>query len=79
MSSLSLGSSEALSTASAITLISFSLLSLEMQSCSEVAPFSYAVISYKFLLRVLVSDSLIEYSLAQNSGETSTFVRAFQT
>lgn len=68
MSSLSLGSSEALSTASAITLISFSLLSLEMRSCSEVVSFSYTVIFYKLLLRVLVSDSLIEYSLAKNSG-----------
>ena len=71
-----MGSSEApevppLSTASAVTLVTSALLtcqSLDIQ-LSEMVSLAYAVISLKLLLRVLlVSDSLMQYSLAQNSG-----------
>lgn len=86
MNLLSLGSSEApevlaLSTASAVILITFALLifqSLEIQP-SEVVSSAYTVISPKLQRRVLlVSDSLLPYSSAQNSGCKYTFVRAFQ-
>ena len=83
-SSLSLGSSEPLevlplSLASAATLITSALWicqNFDMQ-VSEVV--SHKLTSFKWLLRVvLVPDSLMQYSLTQNSGWNQLAMRHFQ-
>lgn len=85
MSLLSLGSSEApevlpLSTASAITSITFARLSasLEIQLFGSGFFGLYSHFPLVITNSLLVSDSLLQYSSAQNSGWTSTSVRAFQ-